>query len=59
MDGVRLRLQQDADALGFQCCFQEPRAFGIELPLHQPIHQVDQRDRHPRARQAVGRLDAE
>ena len=55
----RLRLQQDADALGLERPFEEPRAFGVELALHQPVHQVDKRDRHAGARQAVSRLDAE
>ena len=59
MDGARLRLQQDADALGLERPLQESRTFGIELALHQPVHQVDERDRHAGARQAVGRLDAE
>ena len=36
-----------------------PRRCGIELTLHQPVHQMDQRYTRSGADQAVGRLDAE
>ena len=58
-DPARGCAEQDANTFCLQRTLEKAGGRGIELPLHQPVHQMDQRYTRSGADQAVGRLDTE
>src|SRR5215468_2021296 len=50
---------QNLDAAFLDRLLQQIGSVGIELPLHQGRHEMDDRRLHPLGRQARGRLEAE
>ena len=58
-DARGVGVEQDLDALALDQRLQQLRRRRIELALHQPVHQMNQRDRRAGLGQAVGRLQPE
>jgi len=55
----RLRLQAEREPLGFERLLQHPRCRPVELTLHQPRHQVHDRDFHAAQLETVGGFEPE
>ena len=52
-------IEQDANALALDQCLEQVGGGGIELALHQPVHQVQQRHRRSGLGEAVSRFESE
>ncbi len=52
-------VEQDVDTLALDQRLQQFGRGGIELALHQPVHQVHQRHRRAGLREAIGRFEPE
>ena len=59
MDARGVGVEQDLDALALDQRFQQFRGRRIELALHQPVHQMNQRHRRAGLGEPVGRFQSE
>ncbi len=59
MDARGVGVEQHVDALALDQRLQEIGGRRIELALHQPVHQMQQRHRRAGFRQPIGRFQAE